>query len=728
MHRSASRLWAARRPGSLDRAPFRLGLAFVVYGVAVLLWFGPLIGSLNSSLLEQPGQGDAANYVRNAWAIDRSGSTPFTFTRDLWNGAPEGLPQTAALAVLQPIQPLFTWVLAPALGLIGSLNIFLLIGFPATALAAFAFLDWLGLGVLPSLFGGYVIAFNPWTFNQAVAGAPAFAHGWCLVLLMWALVRLQRDRSLRATVLAGASYALCFLVAAYFGLIGTAIVTAYILVELARDRSRAAIAGLLRRVGVMAAATAVPLLPAVVVFATEYSTAARQLNNPLIETARYAADPFSSYMLPSPHQPFFGSLAGAQRSTELLSDKVYFFGYTTLALAAVGVALLLRSGSMRDARARGAFVLAAVCLPLAYVSSLPRHVHIIGVAIPTTSWFVSHVTSFYRVYARFGFVFGIALAVLAAGTLHALSRRSRGSLLVALFTVIMVIELLPGGVSPTPAETAPPYDRWLASQPHHIVAHYPMPTDSRIALRLAGDEYHRTRLTDQPLFTLFGAGIGETREQAIRILARYVEDPATAAILAAEGVRYVVVHDQLYHAEGRNAPTVPAAYKLVKTFPGVRVYVLPDGTPPADIDQVLEERAAEVGSVEGLTKPDVTFGTPFHLVAKHGNGAGWHTLTGPGRLEFHNHDQRLTRLSWTLDAMASEKPRTLELVDSSGRVRQKIAVGTALTAIQLGPFPIGLGSTTYVLRTQDHAAKGWDVVLSPGVLQPLADYSVSLRG
>jgi hypothetical protein len=378
--------------------------------------------------------------------------------------------------------------------------------------------------------------------------------------------------------------------------------------------------------------------------------------------------------------------------------------------------------------ARLAVILAAIALPLAYVSSLPRIIHVGGVPIPTTAWLIGHVTTFYRVYARFGFVVGIALAALAAAGLSVIARRPRGHLIAVGLFAVLIFELLPGGMSPVAANTVPAYDRWLASQPRGIVAHYPMPTDSPVALKLAGGEYQRTRFTDQPLFTEFGAGIGETREQAIRILARYVEDPATAAILAAEGVRYVVVHDQLYRAEGRNAPDVPSPYRLVRTFPGVRVYLLPTGAPPADLDQVLEQRAAEVASVEGLTKPSVSFGAPFHLIAEHGNGAGWHTLTGPGRLAFRNADPRLKRVSWTLDAMASEEPRTLELVDSSGRVRQEVAVGTTLTAIQLGPFPVGPGSTTYVLRTQDHAAKGWDVVLSPGVLQPLADYSVSLRG
>jgi hypothetical protein len=625
------------------------------------------------------------------------------------------------------VQPLFTWLWTPLLGLVGSLNLFLLLGFPLTALTAFVFLDWLDLGLLPSLFGAYVVAFNPWTFDQALAGAPAFVHGWCLVLLLWSLVRMQRDRSLRAAALAGAAYALCFLVAAYFGLIGAAIVAAFIVLELVRDRSRKGIAGVLRRIGVMAAVTAAPLLPAVVVFAAEFSTASRQLNNPLIETVRFATDPFASYFLPSPHSPFLGSL-GNRRPGEPLSDKVYFFGYTTLILAAAGIGLLVRGAGVVRRRTRDATVLAAVCLPLAYVSSLPRHVHVFGVAIPTTSWFVGHVTSFYRVYARFGFVVGIALAVLAAFALASLMRSTRGALFGAILTALMVFELLPGSVSPSAANSAPAYDRWLATQPQGIVAHYPMPTDSSIALRLAGSEYHATRFSGQPLFTLFGAGIGETREEAVRILARYLDDPETTGILAAEHVRYVVVHDALYRAEGRPVPNIPAALHFVRRFGDTRIFVIPSDVQPVDIDHSLEARAAEVASVEGLGRPTLTYDSSFHLVATQGGGAGWHTLTGAGTISFRNDNVRLRRASWSLDAISSQKPRTLDFVDERGNVLQKVTVGTGVTSVLLGPFPTPPGKTDYELRTEDHARKGWDVVISPGVLQPLADYSVSLVG
>src|SRR5256885_17005024 len=106
-------------------------------------------------------------------------------------------------------------VTVPVLGLVASFSIFLILGFIVTAVAGFALLEWLGFGFLPSLVGAYVVSFNPWTFNRAVAGAPAFLHGWCLLLLVYTLLRLSEKGTARAAMFAGLAFALCFLVAAY---------------------------------------------------------------------------------------------------------------------------------------------------------------------------------------------------------------------------------------------------------------------------------------------------------------------------------------------------------------------------------------------------------------------------------------------------------------------------------------------------------------------------------
>ena len=162
------------------------------------------------------------------------GRDPFTWSHDRLNGAPEGVPRPTAPEFASPVQATFIWTTKQLVGRGAALNLYIALGFLLTGFAMFLLLSRFGFGLLPSIFGGYVVAFNPWTFERAYAGAPAFLHGWVLVLLLYALVRLRERRTLARAVLAGGAYGLTFAVAAYLGLLATALVIAFAIVDLVR--------------------------------------------------------------------------------------------------------------------------------------------------------------------------------------------------------------------------------------------------------------------------------------------------------------------------------------------------------------------------------------------------------------------------------------------------------------------------------------------------------------
>ena len=62
-------------------------------------------------------------------------------------------------------------------------------------------------------------------------------HGWTLVLVLAALTKLRSERTLRWAALTGAAWGLCFLVAAYTGLMATAFVVAFTVADLVARRS-----------------------------------------------------------------------------------------------------------------------------------------------------------------------------------------------------------------------------------------------------------------------------------------------------------------------------------------------------------------------------------------------------------------------------------------------------------------------------------------------------------
>lgn len=573
-----------------DSRTRRLIAAFLVFLVLTVVWFAPLILHLDSLVLGGPSDATAA--IRAYWAIHEQGGTPFTFTRDYLNGAPEGVRWHSAIIIVQPVQSFVVWALHPFFGFVGGFNLFLLAGFVLTGFFGFALLDRLGMHPLASFFGAYVLTFNPWMFERAFAGHAAFNHVWIFLALILALLRLSERRTIAAAGLAGLCFGGTFLFAAYFGLLASVIVVVYAVFELVRvpgwtEKRRTLALGC-----VVVGVTLLCLLPGLIAYKQDQESVARAITKSSIELQQFGAETVS-YLVPSRGHPVFGGFARGVDSAAFYSERTLYFGWTTLLLAAAGAFLLIRRDPavFGHVTRRHAVIFAAMLLPVAYWSSLRRVVHVLGIPIPTLSYFAEHVTTFYRVYARFGVIVGIALVILAAPALDRLIRRVRwGVALGCALLLLVMFELLPARPTVWADASSPPvYDRWLSQRPRGIVAHYPTRADKVPTVELMGREIYYQMFHRRPLYNIVGSGEG-TREEAIRILSQDLTDPATPRILAAQGVVYVLAHDDIYRAQGEPAPMASAGLRLIKSFPGVRVFEVREDVDPVDLDPLLEQR------------------------------------------------------------------------------------------------------------------------------------------
>jgi hypothetical protein len=697
----------------------RAAFAFLFFLLLTLVWYAPLVIHLSGAVLVGPA--DSTLSIRSYWAINHQHGDPFTFTHDNLNGAPEGVPWYRAVAVAQPVQTIATWIPHSWIGFVGGFNLFLLAGIVLTGFFAFVLLDRLGFHPVVALYGGYVLAFNPWMFMRAFAGHAAFLHVWIFLAMILCLLEMSRTRQVRWAALAGLCFGGTFLISSYFGLLGTLVFGLYFLYEFVRveDWGERLWTATLACAG--SAVLGLCVLPGAIAYHIDHSTVLRSISNPTDELQRLGAET-AAYLLPARNHPVFGPITRHFTSSANFAEQTLFFGYTTMVLAAIGVVLVIRrhpvttSGFLR----RTALVFAAILLPFAYWASLKRVVHPFGVPVPAFSFFMGYVTSFFRVYARFGVIVGIALVLLAAPALQLILRRyRRGFLIVLALWVLVAFELLPGRVSAwTGASNPPLYDRWIAKQPPGIVVHYPLPTDQEPAIHLGEREIYYQIYSKQPLFNIFGAGTGDTREDAIRIMSRYVTDPNTPGILAAEHVKYVFVHDEVYRQEGVAPPTLPTAdFTFVRRFGPVRLYTLKPSVAPVDLSSLLEQNAAAIGLVEGLKTPSVTYGG----IAAAGPD-GWRKFGDGTTVSIHNEDPNLVRMQLIVHLKAAGGNGGVQLVDSAGAVVSSSAVGTQDTQVTLGPFAVGMGNTTYTLRVPS----GGPLAMGPVLVQPLADFSVSL--
>lgn len=707
----------------------RCGVAFVLFTVLTVIWMWPLVTHLNTRILSGPTDGALA--IRQYWVDAHQGKTPFTTTHDGLIGAPEGVPSPGATSIAEPIQSSAVWLLKDVVGFITAFNIFLLAGFVLTGFAAYVFLDFLELHPIASFFGAYVIAFNPWSFARALAGHAAFVHIWVLIVLAGALLALDRRPTMRSAVVAGLAYGLAFQMASYWGLLATLLVAVFYVVQLIRERSWAGRFWLCTLACGTGAALFVTLIPAVIAYHNERAVVQQSIGHPIGQLSEFAAT-IPNYVVPTRLHPALGWLGRQVFGKTVSTERSVFFGWTTLALAAIVIALRIRRPQVFDRpRLRFAVLLFAVIAPAAFITSLEPLVDVGGVKIPTPAWFLGHITTYYRVYARFGIVFGLAVAVLAAVAIDLLLRRRHGLGWTAVLFAVTVFQLLPGSITTWAADRQPAWDAWLAKAPNGIVAHYPLLSDDVPSQTMGFNEQYFQRFNARPLYNMTLLGSLVSREGAIRLLSRDIADPTTPGILSAEHVRYVVVHDDVYRQEGSRAPVLGAAFKPVARFGPVRIYTLRK-TAPADLNALIEQNASLIAQLQNFVTGTVDLGSGFYAGEKYSYAAGasavglWHWMQQDGELIVHVPSRPGVKYAVSGQGFSSSTPRSVDLITKSGTILAHAELPSSLANLSLGPITLSPGAHRLYLYTNPAPATlgGGDtrvasIFLSPLVLQPL---------
>jgi hypothetical protein len=693
---SYARMTSSRRAGLVR---------YLAAGLIVVL---AIVGWLHG-VVEHPGSriagdyGDGTGVIRDYWAESAQHRSPLDFTHDALNGAPEGTSVSPATAFADAgMQTVFMWSMTPVLGIVGAWNAFLLLGLFASGTAMFALLDRLRCSFTAAMFGSLVFAFSPYVVAHTYGGHSGFVHNWTLVVVLATLLRWSTRRTPAWSAAVGAAIGLAFYVSAYEGFLASVMALVFFGIELVRSREgrlTTAAHGALAYI-----VTGACLIPVVALFASERSAFRTAARRPASDLHTYAASVWA-YLVPSPHNPLLrriggpvGSLLGHHPVD--LTEKSLFVGYTTIVLAVVAVVLLARRDRrLFEPEARGrAGLFAAALVPVALLLSLAPTYRPAGITIPTPSWALAHVTTYLRVLARFGELVGMALVILAALALTALAgRRGRWwKALPAVALLLVALELLPGNAPVVDSSFTPQWVKWLAAAPRGIVVTYPM--QGAGAGPLDDQDFWYQRLYGDPRFAMSGESTAGflSRARAVRFLARDIEDPATPGILSAEGVRYVVLHDDVYRAGGKASPTPDSRfYRLLARFGDVRIFAV--HAPPADVGRALTKNREIIAELEGFSPPTVAYVSgfyppePFNATTGRWQGAD-------GQLELGSTSDAM-RVRFTGLAFSNAVPRLLEVEDGSGRVVARQLIPTYAVPLKLGPVPVPTGNSKLTLVT-----------------------------
>lgn len=404
------------------------------------------------SVLSLNDNGDAQlNEWILAWVVHQLGANPVhLFDANIFYPAKHSLAFSEPLILPAVLgAPIFWLGGSPVL----AYNVLLLVGFVLSALAGYA-LVWSWTGDRPgALVAGSLLAFNTHTLTRLPHLQAIHAYGLPLALLF--TDRLIRRPDAGAALGLGLSMVAMLYTSGYlvvFGTLAIAIAIAIRAVEW-RDRRRAVLSGL----AAAAAGAAIAGMPVIIAYRT---VATEQGMVRSLENVRQFSATLSGYLAAT------GRLHVSTWSAPFLRNPVdtFFPGIVAAALATYGVWHAIRT----RAHATRVVMLAGIAVAGIVLS--------LGVHTPVYGWLYAAFPPVQglRAAARFGFLFLLAVAVLAGLGVAALRQAARwrpGTAAAATVAIVAAVnaEALRAPFTYIPFEGIPGIYRLLGTEPSGVV-------------------------------------------------------------------------------------------------------------------------------------------------------------------------------------------------------------------------------------------------------------------
>ena len=551
--------------------------AFVlfVYTCLSVIFTWPLLLNLKTSLFGDFG--DTRGGIWWTWAdIHGLRSAPVC---DLLS-APFGMNMG-----FSPSQPVFESLLifpGKLIGEIAAYNLYVLLSFPLTAFVTYLFLNAILHNKLASFTGGLIFGFNPGAVMQAVGGHASFAFNMFIPLLLLALFANRSKRSILSAFFVGLSYAFVTLNSLYFGYFSLFIAILFIafdcltLEDVCKKR-------VLINYFFAAFFAFILIIPFQYKMILRYFSPTNTggikvgLVREFGDLITYSARPLE-YFLPSIDHPVLGSFLRSFFQNNLhgsnLFEQTLYLGFIPLILCIVGFYML--PDKHGQPKRQLYFLFFSTGALLMVLLSMPPFISFGNIKLPAVSYFMYKIAPMFRVYARFGILANFFMACASAVVLAELSQRvskKRYYLLLSILLPLLIFEYW--SIPPHAAhavDTPPVVYQWLAQEPGDIIiAEYPMMKSGEASFYtyLFWQRIHKKRMVN---------GASPSNRKAWEFYERVhdLADPETPQLLKSVGVKYIIVHKEMYR-EGE----IPAPLKRYYS-PDVAARQYNDGVAPVN--------------------------------------------------------------------------------------------------------------------------------------------------
>lgn len=559
--------------------------AALMYFIASILLTWPLILQFDSVLFGD--YGDTRGVVHWIWA--KTNKLLETTTNHLI-AAPFGIPVDNGFST-----PVSEWIVIFLAGLtneITAYNIYVLMAFPLTAISTYFLLNRLLRNRLSAFVGGLIFGFCPAAVMQAAGSHAAFAFNAFIPLFLLALFYNQSQRTLISAFYVAASFALIALTSLYSGYFAIYIGIFFVIFDIfnsKNDNKRIIFwnyfYGAIFAIGLFLPFVYKAIFHQIVSSSDTLAKSGRIRD--LSELVVYSSRPWE-FLVPSVDHPVLGrniyDFARAHLHGSNFPEQTLYVGLVPIGFLLLGLILSVRR--VFDIENRTYFLFFAYGALLMFFLSLPPFLSIGSVNVPTVSYFAYFVAPMFRVYARFGILVNFFVACAAAVVIsHLYKRMKRAHYCVMLVILLPVLVFEYWSVPPGYAlkvDKPPEVYKWLAQEPgDFLVAEYPMTRNDEFAFYtyLFWQRIHNKRLIN-------GAYPENVLAWDFYEKVKDLDNPTTPVLLKELGVKYVIVHTNMY-SEGLipkpikryfpvtvasstynngEMPSVPFPMKLSKTF------------------------------------------------------------------------------------------------------------------------------------------------------------------
>ncbi len=579
-------------------------LIFLSLIILSLILTYPLIFRMGSSFSGY--HGDPMGAIYSLWRMKDTWAKGIPYHFNALVASPFGVEYVGNIRV--PLLELFAKWLTILTNEIFAYNFIILLSFPLAGITMYYLVYYFTKNKMAGFLSGVIFTFSPYHFVHSWAHLGLSDIQW-MPLYVLTLFRLDKNRTyVNAFLCAAAFFWLNAFSDPHYGYFMAVFTVSFLLFKLLYGwrhyrwpvaDPRSAFRGV--KVGLAAAGIAlIIILPfryrALKTAFFEPKTeavAAQGYVRPFKDLFYRSAKPLN-YLLPAVEHPVFGRYTtrflGSIFYGRSSSEHTLYLGYVSLILAAVAVRnwRRRRKGST-DPRGGeplshqpavgtgndfvvGFFIFAAL---IAVLFSQSPYWQIGPFRIPFPSYFMYKIIPMVRVYARFGIVVMLSVAVLAGiGVADILKKMKNGKWRIVFSGLVIMLVLFEFWNWPpyrvTDVSKTPPVYEWLAEQPGDFtIVEYPLKNDYEY---LFWQRIHRKPLVN-------GAMPGTYAEKVRKVIVN-ITGSKTPGVLRWLGAKYVIFHPDKYLNE-EEATTVIGAVpdlskvtglRFVREFEGVQVY------------------------------------------------------------------------------------------------------------------------------------------------------------